>query len=171
MGSPVFLIWIVLIGAMFYFMMIRPQKRARSQQSDMLQHLQPGAQVRTTAQIMGTIVEVGDDWAIVETTPGTRIKFGKPAIVGIIMDDEVEDETADEAEDAPTPGGIGDAPHGVQDAIPAQDAKPADADADGAPEADEDAKSETAKSEKSDVEPAVSEDSAEEVKDAEPAKS
>ncbi|MEZ0114112.1 preprotein translocase subunit YajC [Catenulispora sp. EB89] len=175
MGSPVFLIWIVLIGAMFYFMMIRPQKRARSQQSDMLQHLQPGAQVRTTAQIMGTIVEVGDDWAIVETTPGTRIKFGKPAIVGIIMDDEAEDETADEAEDAPTPGGIGDAPHGVHDAIPAQDAVPAQdakpADADGAPAADDAVKSETDKSEKSDVEPAASEDSAEEVKDAEPAKS
>jgi preprotein translocase subunit YajC len=87
---------------MFYFMMIRPQKRARQQQVDMLQHLQPGAQVRTTAQIMGTVVEVGDDWAIVETTPGTRIKFGKPAIVGIIMPDEDEE--------AATPGGIGDAP-------------------------------------------------------------
>ena len=129
MGSPVFLIWIVLIGAMFYFMMIRPQKRARQQQVDMLQHLQPGAEVRTTAQIMGTVVEVGDDWAIVETTPGTRIKFGKPAIVGIVMPDE------DEA--APTPGGIGDAPvdetdthtdthtetHAVQDAVPAEDAE------------------------------------------------
>lgn len=127
MGSPVFLIWIVLIGFMFYFLMIRPQKRARAQQSDMLQHLQLGARVRTTAQIMGTIVEVGDDWAIVETTPGTRIKFGKPAIVGIILDDEPSEEGA---EDAPTPGGIGDAPsHTVQDSVPAQaqDAVPADA--------------------------------------------
>lgn len=134
MGNPVFLIWIVLIGFLFYFMMIRPQKRARAQQSDMLQHLQPGAQVRTTAQIMGTIVEVGDDWAIVETTPGTRIKFGKPAIVGIILEDEEADEAdaateADaeaEAADAPTPGGIGDAPHSLRDAVPAQDADPAD---------------------------------------------
>lgn len=128
MGSPVFLIWIVLIGFMFYFMMIRPQKRARAQQTDMLQHLQPGAQVRTTAQIMGTVVEVGDDWAIVETTPGTRIKFGKPAIVGIILEDEPSE---DGAEDAPTPGGIGDAPsHTVQDkvpdSVPAQDAVRAD---------------------------------------------
>ncbi|WP_194907859.1 preprotein translocase subunit YajC [Catenulispora rubra] len=173
MGSPVFLIWIVLIGAMFYFMMIRPQKRARAQQSDMLQHLQPGAYVRTTAQIMGTIVEVGDDWAIVETTPGTRIKFGKPAIVGIIMEDEDVPEGED-AEDAPTPGGIGDAPHGLQDAIPAQDAVPAqDAKPADADDADDAVKSETDKSDtaKSDAEPADSEGSAEEVKDAEPAKS
>jgi preprotein translocase subunit YajC len=161
MGSPVFLIWIVLIGFMFYFLMIRPQKRARAQQSDMLQHLQPGAQVRTTAQIMGTIVEVGDDWAIVETTPGTRIKFGKPAIVGIILDTEADTEAGPESEDAPTPGGIGDAPqsdrtpgaeaesHSVQDAVPSAGAA-------------------------SEVEAAVKpsdEDSVEEVKDAEPAKS
>lgn len=172
MGSPVFLIWIVLIGAMFYFMMIRPQKRARAQQSDMLSHLQPGAQVRTTAQIMGTIVEVGDDWAIVETTPGTRIKFGKPAIVGIILDDDAEDETEGEgAEDAPTPGGIGDAPphavqDAVQDAVPAQDAKPAGAEA----EADEAEKADQA-DDADKAGKAASADSSEEVKDAEPAKS
>jgi preprotein translocase subunit YajC len=127
MGSPVFLIWIVLIGAMFYFMMIRPQKRARQNQVDLLQHLQPGAEVRTTAQIMGTVVEVGDDWAVVETTPGTRIKFGKPAIVGIILPEDAAAGTETDAEtdavpddaaaisDAPTPGGIGDAPSGSTD--------------------------------------------------------
>src|SRR3954451_521767 len=98
MGSPVFLIWIVLIVAMFYFMMIRPQKRARQNQVDLLQHLQPGAEVRTTAQIMGTVVEVGDDWAVVETTPGTRIKFGKPAIVGIILPEDAAAGTETDAE-------------------------------------------------------------------------
>jgi preprotein translocase subunit YajC len=170
MGSPVFLIWIVLIGAMFYFMMIRPQKRARAQQSDMLQHLQPGAQVRTTAQIMGTIVEVGDDWAIVETTPGTRIKFGKPAIVGIIMEDDAE--TEEPAEDAPTPGGIGDAPHGasdsethtVQDAVPAQDAAERAGKAEQAEQAEQQAETGSAAGD-------GSADASEEVKDAEPAKS
>jgi preprotein translocase subunit YajC len=152
MGSPVFLIWIVLIGAMFYFMMIRPQKRARAQQVDMLQHLQPGAHVRTTAQIMGTVVEVGDDWAIVETTPGTRIKFGKPAIVGIVLEDDADADagadTEGPAEDAPTPGGIGDAPHGAPDSgkHSVQDAVPTDADA------SDEVKSEEAK----DAQPATS---------------
>jgi preprotein translocase subunit YajC len=128
MGSPVFLIWIVLIGAMFYFMMIRPQKRARQTQVDLLQHLEPGAQVRTTAQIMGTVVEVGDDWAIVETTPGTRIKFGKPAIVGIVMPDE---------EEAPAPGGIGDSPAADVDADAAAHTSPeTDADVATATDAD-----------------------------------
>ena len=169
MGSPVFLIWIVLIGAMFYFMMIRPQKRARTQQTDMLSHLQPGAQVRTTAQIMGTVVEVGDDWAIVETTPGTRIKFGKPAIVGIVLPDE--DEAAEPGQDAPTPGGIGDAPHGETETKDAsetevhavQDAVPAETEA----EAEVKAEAEATGS----AEQAAAEQASEEVKDAEPTKS
>ena len=173
MGSPVFLIWIVLIGAMFYFMMIRPQKRARAQQTDMLQHLQPGAQVRTTAQIMGTVVEVGDDWAIVETTPGTRIKFGKPAIVGIVMEDE--DESAEQAEDAPTPGGIGDAPHGVPEVSDSSDASASETHAvqDAVPAgADAAEKAESAeKAEVASAEAAASERASEEVEDAEPAKS
>jgi preprotein translocase subunit YajC len=167
MGSPVFLIWIVLIGFMFYFLMIRPQKRARAQQSDMLQHLQPGARVRTTAQIMGTIVEVGDDWAIVETTPGTRIKFGKPAIVGIILDDEPSEEGA---EDAPTPGGIGDAPsHTVQDSVPAQaqDAVPADAAETDQPAAAADLAGTTAADHAGQAGETGAADSAEEAQDAE----
>lgn len=104
MGNSFFLVWIVLIGFLFYFMMIKPQKKARSQQVDLLAHLEPGAQVRTTAQIMGTVTEVGEDWVVVETTPGTSIKFGKPAIVGIILPED-----QDESE-GPTPGGIGAAP-------------------------------------------------------------
>jgi preprotein translocase subunit YajC len=126
MGNSFFLVWIVLIGFLFYFMMIKPQKKARSQQVDLLAHLEPGAQVRTTAQIFGTVTEVGEDWVVVETTPGTKIKFGKPAIVGIILPDDQD------AADVPTPGGIGaapsdaladttvvDRPGAVSDAVPA----------------------------------------------------
>ena len=134
MGNSFFLVWIVLIGFLFYFMMIKPQKRARAQQVDLLSHLEPGAQVRTTAQIMGTVTEVGEDWVVIETTPGTSIKFGKPAIVGIILPDEAE------AADSPTPGGIGaapaedpladttvvDRPAAAQDAVPAQGAADGD---------------------------------------------
>jgi preprotein translocase subunit YajC len=150
MGSPVFLIWIVLIGFMFYFMMIRPQKRARQQQMDTLNHLQPGAQVRTTAQIYGTVVEVGDDWAIVETTPGTRIKFGKPAIIGIVLPEDADAEEAVAAGeapdlDAPTPGGIGDEPSAAQDAVLATEADRTEkAEAAGEAEAKSEAKAEEA---------------------------
>src|SRR5512139_3669726 len=88
--QPLLLAWILLIGFMFYFLMIKPQKKARAQQLDMLSHLKVGSEVRTTAQIMGTVVELGEDYAIVETTPGVLIKLGKPAIVGIVLPDEGE---------------------------------------------------------------------------------
>ena len=125
MPSYFFLIWVLLIGAMFYFMMVKPQKRARAQQFDLLQHLAPGSEVRTNAQIMGTVTEVGDDYVVIESTPGTKIKIGKAAIVGIVLPDD------DEAE--AMPGGIGDAPAGSADEaliedsqVPVRDAVPAD---------------------------------------------
>jgi preprotein translocase subunit YajC len=124
--QPLLLVWILLIGFMFYFLMIKPQKKARAQQQDMLSHLKVGSEVRTTAQIIGTVVELGDDYAVVETTPGVLIKFGKAAIVGIVLPDEhvtAADEAADDAvaqvSDEPTPHGIGDAP--ASDAVPVQD--------------------------------------------------
>jgi hypothetical protein len=73
---------------------------------------------------MGTVTEVGDDYVVIESTPGTKIKIGKAAIVGIVLPDD------DEAE--ATPGGIGDAPAGSADEtlidsqVPVQDAVPAD---------------------------------------------
>jgi preprotein translocase subunit YajC len=132
MPSYFFLVWVILIGFMFYFMMIKPQKRARAQQVDLLQHIAPGAEVRTNAHILGTVTEVGDDWVIIETTPGTRLKIGKPAIVAIILPDEPEDEADETAvveahEDEPT------AADAVQDKV--ADAAPAVQDAPAAAEA------------------------------------
>jgi preprotein translocase subunit YajC len=122
--QPLLLVWILLIGAMFYFLMIKPQKKARAQQVDMLSHLKVGAEVRTTSQIMGTVVELGDDYAVVETTPGVLIKFGKPAIVGIVLPDEPDDaEVSDAAESTDA--------QAVADAVPA-DAESGDLLADAA---------------------------------------
>ena len=115
--QPLLLVWILLIGAMFYFLMIKPQKKARAQQVDMLSHLKVGAEVRTTSQIMGTVVELGDDYAVVETTPGVLIKFGKPAIVGIILPDEADDaEVSEGVEDAGADADV----EAVADAVPAE---------------------------------------------------
>jgi preprotein translocase subunit YajC len=132
MPNYFFLIWVALIGAMFYFMMIKPAKRQRAQQFNLLEHLTPGSEVRTASGILGTAVEVADDYVVIETTPGVRIKVIKQAVAGIILPDEADDTVL---ADVPTPGGIGDAPAGlapdvVETAV--QDAVPAEATADGA---------------------------------------
>ena len=131
MPSYFFLVWIVLIGLMFYFMMIKPAKRQRSAQFDMLQHMAVGSEVRTNANIMGTVTEIDEDFVVIETTPGVKIKFGKAAVVAIILPDEpaeeaVEDDGGHEHEtltgvvDAvPATVSTDDRPAPVQDAVPA----------------------------------------------------
>jgi preprotein translocase subunit YajC len=160
--QPLLLVWILLIGFMFYFLMIKPQKKARAQQSDMLSHLKVGSEVRTTAQVLGTVVELGEDYAVIETTPGTLIKFAKPAIVGIILSDEdAAGTSSDEADDSAAAGETGEprdtdeaaakaeaAP--AADAAPVQDAAPTTTAA--ASKTDAESKTETAAESKTDAE-------------------
>ena len=122
--SYVFLIWFAVIGVFFYFTVIKNQKRQRTAVSDLQQHLVVGSEVRTNAHILGTVTEIGDEWVVVETTPGVKIKIGKPAIVAIILPDDPEDDednligttVADPAYDAVSEPAGSD----VQDAVPSE---------------------------------------------------
>jgi preprotein translocase subunit YajC len=52
---------ILLIFAIFYFLLFLPMQRQKKQQKKMLSELQNGQQVVTTGGVVGTIVAVNDD--------------------------------------------------------------------------------------------------------------
>lgn len=51
----------VLIFAVFYFLMIRPQQKKQQEQKDMLANLKTGDQIVTTGGLYGTIIKFGED--------------------------------------------------------------------------------------------------------------
>ncbi|PWB78226.1 MAG: preprotein translocase subunit YajC [Candidatus Methylomirabilota bacterium] len=51
----------VLIFLVFYFLMIRPQKKKQQEQKDMLTNLKTGDQIVTTGGLYGTIVKFSGD--------------------------------------------------------------------------------------------------------------
>ena len=59
MGST--LLMMVLMIAIFYFMLIRPQRKKDKQVKDMLANLKVGDRVCTIGGIYGTIVNIKDD--------------------------------------------------------------------------------------------------------------
>ena len=87
-GGSTFIIFIILIIGAMYFLVMRPgkkrQQRAQQQQSS----VQPGARVRTTAGMYGTIIEGDADNVLVEFAPGVRIKMMRRAIMSVVPDDE-----------------------------------------------------------------------------------
>jgi preprotein translocase subunit YajC len=111
-SSYTFLLLIVLVFVGFYFLMIRPQRRRQQAAQQQQRTVTPGAQVRTTAGMYGTVTEVDGDDVIVEVAPGVDIRMMRRAVMDVISPGEPEEtenvhDDADSAEE-----GLADSPNG-----------------------------------------------------------
>ena len=88
MGST--LIMMVLMIAIFYFMLIRPENKRKKEAANMRNSLAVGDEITTIGGIIGTVVHVKEDRVVLETgADQVRIELAKWAISS--------NETADEA--------------------------------------------------------------------------
>ena len=75
---------IIMIGALiviFYFFMIRPQKKQEKKDAAMRDALQVGDEVTTIGGIIGKVVSIKEETFVLETTKDrTKIRFLKGAI-------------------------------------------------------------------------------------------
>ena len=95
MGSTVLML--VLMGAAFYFLLIRPQQKRAKKQAEMTNALAPGARVMLSSGVFGTIRHLGDRQAIIEIAPGIEMTVVKQAIMKIVDPSEEEFEYEEEA--------------------------------------------------------------------------
>lgn len=93
---------LLLMGVVFYFLLIRPQSQRRRAQMQMQSDVEVGDEIVTTAGIYGTITEIDDDFGIVtvEVAPNTDIRMARAAIAQRLVDDEFVGEDEDEVEGA-----------------------------------------------------------------------
>lgn len=79
------LIYIVVIGAVFYFLLIRPQKKQQKQMEALVNSLEIGDSVLTTAGFYGVIIDVMDEVVVVEfgNNKNCRIPMKKTSIVEV----------------------------------------------------------------------------------------
>jgi preprotein translocase subunit YajC len=78
LGSP--LIMIILLFAIMYFLMIRPQQKKQKEIQKMRESLKIGDKVVTAGGIYGKIRESGDKTFIIEIADGVRIKIDKASV-------------------------------------------------------------------------------------------
>ena len=89
------IIYLAIIGLVFYFIILRPQKKEQKKMDAMISALEIGDSVLTTSGFYGVVIDVMDEVVIVEfgSNKNCRIPMKKTAIV------EVEKPgTAEEAE-------------------------------------------------------------------------
>lgn len=79
-GNVTFLISLVLLVAIFYFLLIRPQQRRMRQQRELVDSLSVGDEVITIGGLFGRIMEMDDDSVTLEISPGIQVRLVKNAI-------------------------------------------------------------------------------------------
>lgn len=84
------LVYVVIFGASFYFVMYRPQKKEQKKMNAMLSSLEIGDSVLTNSGFYGVIIDITDDTVIVEfgNNKNCRIPMQKSAIAQVEKPDE-----------------------------------------------------------------------------------
>lgn len=77
--------YILIIGGLFYFMAIRPQKKQQKQMNALIASLEIGDSVLTTSGFYGVVIDVMEDVVIVEfgNNKNCRIPMKKTAVVEV----------------------------------------------------------------------------------------
>jgi preprotein translocase subunit YajC len=88
----IFLGFLILI---FYFMLIRPQKRRVDAHRQLISSVGVGDEIVTVGGVYGTVRRLGDDDIELEVSPGTTIRVVKSAIARKVSE-ELEDRTAED---------------------------------------------------------------------------
>ena len=79
---------IVLLIVLFYFLLIRPQKKQEKKDKAMRDSLVVGDHICTIGGIVGKVVKIDEDELVLETSGGTRMRFKKWAIRAVTTEQE-----------------------------------------------------------------------------------
>ena len=74
------IVFLVLIFAMFYFLMIRPQRKRQKEHQHMMEELRKGDRVITAGGIYGVIESVSEDSIVIKVESGTTIRLAKSSV-------------------------------------------------------------------------------------------
>ncbi len=76
------IIFLVIIFGLFYFVMIRPQRRKQREHETMVQELQKGDRVITAGGIYGTIENLSEDNVIIKIESGATLRVARGSVSG-----------------------------------------------------------------------------------------
>lgn len=75
---------LIILFAVFYFMLIRPQLKQAKQHKQLVAGLSKGDEVVTSGGLLGKIKEVGDNFIVVEIARETDVKVQKQSVSAVM---------------------------------------------------------------------------------------
>jgi preprotein translocase subunit YajC len=76
------IVMLVIMFAIFYLLLIRPQQKRAKQHKALIENLKAGDQVVTAGGIHGKVVAVQDTLVTMEIASNVRIKINRSSVVG-----------------------------------------------------------------------------------------
>ena len=84
-GDPFsFLLPMIIIFAVFYFLLIRPQQKKQKAHAELVSKLGVGDEVLTAGGILGKVTGVSDHYAVVRISDNTEIKIQKASVSAVV---------------------------------------------------------------------------------------
>jgi len=83
-SSTIFMVQMVLIFAIFYFLLLRPQAKERKRHEDMLTQIKKGDEIVTNGGIIGKVVHVEEKRLTLKTGENTRLTVDRSRIASVL---------------------------------------------------------------------------------------
>jgi len=77
------IIMLVIMFAIFYFLLIRPQQKRAKQHKQLVESLKVGDNVTTAGGIHGKVAALQEDVVTLEVAAGVKVKFNRSSIVSV----------------------------------------------------------------------------------------
>ena len=94
-------LFILVLLALVWFMLIRPQRRRQQEAQRLLESIGVGKEIVTAGGLYGTVTAIEDDEVRVEIADGIEVRVAKRAVAGVVSEDENDPEEPQPEEDAP----------------------------------------------------------------------
>ncbi len=78
---------IILIFVVFWFMIIRPQKKQQDQRKTMLEAVKRGDRIVTSGGLFATVKDVKGDRVVAQIAENVKVEISKSAITGVMPEE------------------------------------------------------------------------------------
>ena len=96
----VFLVYLALLAIIFFFLVVRPQRRQMAARRALISAVEVGDEVITAGGIYGTVREIEDDVLQIEVAEGVVLTIAREAIARRRGDESATGDLNDEPDDA-----------------------------------------------------------------------
>ncbi|MEF8726259.1 MAG: preprotein translocase subunit YajC [Candidatus Bipolaricaulota bacterium] len=80
-NAGVLIVMLAVFGGIFYFLLIRPQRKKQKQHEDLVKSLQKGDEIITAGGIHGSVTKVLEEDLIIKIEDGTLMKVQQDSVV------------------------------------------------------------------------------------------